>query len=759
MSRECPNQRAMVITASGDYESQDEIEVDDTIDSGEEVEYPDTGDLLITRRILSVFINPEEKLQRENLFHTRCTVKSKVCNLVIDGGSCTNVASEFMVDKLGIETTKHPRPYKLQWLDNTTVIKVSKQAIVPFSVGKYQDQVLCDVAPMYAGHLLLGRPWQYDRATLHNGRTNYYSFTHNDRKYNLAPLTPSEVHELQVRMDKEQKVSKSNLMISSSAVSKTLSAKGTVLLMVYKECLSTGAQEVVIPTEVQVVLDHFKDVFPDDIPPGLPPIRGIEHQIDLVPGSALPNKPAYRMNPEESKELEKQVRELMDKGYIRESLSPCAVPVLLVPKKNGTWRMCVDCRAINNITIKYHHPIPHLDDMLDELSGATIFSKVDLKSGYHQVRMREGVEWKTAFKTKQGLYEWLVMPFGLTNAPSTFMRLMNQVLRMFIGKFVVVYFDDILVYSKCLLDHVMHLELVLQSLRKEGLYANLKKCSFCTNKLVFLGFVVSEQGLQVEEEKIKAIQEWPTPTTIGHVKSFHGLASFYRRFVRDFSTVAAPLTAVIKKNVPFHWVETQKLAFKTLKERLTQSPVLALPDFEVMFEVECDASGLGLGAVLQQRGRPVAYFSEKLSGATLNYPTYDKELYALVRALETWQHYLLSKEFVIHTDHETLKHLRGQTSLKKRHAKWLEFIETFPYVIKYKKGKETSLPMPCQEGMLSYSPWRPKYLDSSTSKTSMHLIPTLPRVTRKVVRELMVPFISLTAFFSRIRDYAYHKGL
>ncbi|CAA7050323.1 unnamed protein product [Microthlaspi erraticum] len=331
----------------------------------------------------------------------------------------------------------------------------------------------------------------------------------------------------------------------------------------------------------------------------------------------------------------------MEKGYIRKILSPCAVTVLLVPKKDGTWRMCVDCRAINNITIKYRHPIHRLDDMLDELSGSTLFCKVDLKSGYHQVRMREGDEWKTAFKT-------------------------NKVLRAYISKFVVVYFDDILIYSKNLNDHLKHLELVLKSLRKEGLYANLKKCTFCTNELVFLGFVVSEQGLRVDEEKIKALKEWPTPTTIGHVRSFHGLASFYRTFVRDFSTVAAPLTAVIKKNVPFSWGSAQEAAFKILKERLTEAPVLALPDFDEMFKVECDA------------------FVELRSTT----PTYDKLSYALVRALETWQHYLRSKEFIIHTDHETLKHLRGQTSLKRRHAKWLEFIETFPYVIKYKKGKE-----------------------------------------------------------------------
>lgn len=369
-------------------------------------------------------------------------------------------------------------------------------------------------------------------------------------------------------------------------------------------------------------------------------------------------------------------------------MSPCAVPVLLVPKKDGTWRMCVDCRAVNNITVKYRHPIPRLDDMLDELHGSCIFSKIDLKSGYHQIRMKEGDEWKTAFKTKYGLYEWLVMPFGLTNAPSTFMRLMNHVLRAFIGKFVVVYFDDILVYSKNLNEHIEHLRYVFDVLRCEKLYANFKKCTFCMERVVFLGYVISTKGIEVDEEKIKAIKEWPTPRSITEVRSFHGLASFYRRFVKDFSTIAAPLTEVIKKNVGFHWGDNQENAFATIKERLCSAPVLALPDFNKAFEIECDASGLGIGAVLMQDRRPIAFFSEKLSGASLKYPTYDKELYALVRALETWQHYLWTREFVIHTDHESLKHLKGQGKLNKRHARWMEYIETFPYVICYKQDKE-----------------------------------------------------------------------
>jgi hypothetical protein len=326
--------------------------------------------------------------------------------------------------------------------------------------------------------------------------------------------------------------------------------------------------------------------------------------------------------------------------------------------------------------------------MLDELHGSCIFSKIDLKSGYHQIRIKEGDEWKTAFKTKYGLYEWLVMPFGLTNAPSTFMRLVNHVLRAFMGRFVVVYFDDILIYSKNLDDHVVHVKSVLDVLRKERLFANLKKCTFYTDKLVFLGFVVSVQGIQVDEEKVRAIQDWPSPTSIGNVRSFHRLGSFYRRFVKDFSSLAAPLTEVIKKNVGFRWGEEQEKAFQLIKEKLTNAPLLSLPNFSKMFEIKCDASGVGIGAVLMQEGRPIAYFSEKLSGAALNYLTYDKELYALVRALETWHHYLWPKEFVIHTDHKSLKHLKGQHKLNKRHTRWVEFIETFPYVIRYKQGDD-----------------------------------------------------------------------
>ncbi|KAL5801030.1 hypothetical protein ACOSQ3_032662 [Xanthoceras sorbifolium] len=671
-------------------------------------EYPVGGELLVARRALSAQAKEDDEVQRENIFHTRCHVNDKVCSVIIDGGSCTNVASTTLVKKLNLKTLKHPKPYKLQWLNDSGEVRVNKQVLVSFSIGKYKDEVVCDVVPMNAGHILLGRPWQFDRHVTHDGYTNRYSFVLHKRPITLVPLTPRQVYEDQVRLkderdvknesesskekeveEKKRETKQVSFYARDSEIKRALFSNQPMIVLLYKEaCFSTNEINSSLPSVVVSLLQDFDEVFPEEMPIGLPPIRGIEHQIDFVPGAPIPNRPAYRSNPEETKELQRQVDELMEKGYVRESMSPCAVPVLLVPKKDGTWRMCVDCRAINNITVKYRHPIPRLDDMLDELHGSIVFTKIDLKSGYHQIRMKEGDEWKTAFKTKYGLYEWLVMPFGLTNAPSTFMRLMNHVLRAFIGRFVVVYFDDILIYSKNLDEHVEHLKLVLGVLRTEKLFANFKKCTFCTDRLVFLGFVVSAKGIGVDEEKVKAIKEWPKPTTVGQVRSFHGLASFYRRFVKDFSSLAAPLTEVIKKNVGFKWGNEQEKAFNLIKEKLTNAPLLALPNFAKAFEIECDASGIGMGAVLMQEGRPIAFFSEKISGAALNYPTYDKEMYALVRALETWQHYLWPKEFVIHTDHESLKHLKGQHKLNKRHAKWVEFIETFPYVIKYKKGKE-----------------------------------------------------------------------
>ena len=369
-------------------------------------------------------------------------------------------------------------------------------------------------------------------------------------------------------------------------------------------------------------LREFADVCPSESPASLLPNRTVQHFIDFVPGATLPNLPHYRLNPAQSAELQKQVEDLLRRGLIHESQSPCAIPALLAPKKDGTWRLCVDCRAINRITVRYHFPIPRIDDLLDQLAGAAIFSKLDLRNGYHQVRIREGDEWKTAFKTGEGLYEWLVMPFGLSNAPSTFMRLMNEVLRPFVGKFLVVYFDDILIYSRSIDEHQLHLRTVCAKLQHDRLFANLAKCSFLNTSVTFLGFIITPAGIAVDPAKTSAIHAWPTPQSLFDVRSFHGLAQFYRRFIRNFSSIAAPLTDLFWQ-VQFAWNPSADRAFQQLKVALSTAPVLRLPNFSKFFDVAMDASGVGIGVVLSQYTHPVSYFSEKLNEAKVRYSNYD----------------------------------------------------------------------------------------------------------------------------------------
>jgi hypothetical protein len=366
----------------------------------------------------------------------------------------------------------------------------------------------------------------------------------------------------------------------------------------------------------------------------------------------------------ENEEVKKQVQDLMDKGLVRESLSPCIVPTVLSPKKDGGWKMCTNSRDINKITIRYRFPLTKMDELMDCLSGAKCFSKFDLKSGYHQIRMREGDEWKIAFKTNEGLYEWLVMPFGLTNVPSTFMILMNEVLKYFIGNFVIVYLDDILIFSKTEEEDLKHLALVMRRLQQEKLLINMKNSSFMKMELIYLGFMISSNELNMDPKKVKSIKEWSSPTNIFEVGIFHGLASFYKKFIRNFSEISTPMMETVKKNHKyFHWTEEVERSFKLLKEKITGQPILVLADFSKTFQGRCDASGFAIGAELSQDNRPVAYVSEKMNETKIKYSMYDKEFYAVIQALKKWRHYLVLKEFVLYSDNQALQFITRQEKL------------------------------------------------------------------------------------------------
>ena len=349
--------------------------------------------------------------------------------------------------------------------------------------------------------------------------------------------------------------------------------------------------------------------------------------------------------------------------------------------------MCIDYRALNKITIKNRYPLPRIDDLLDQLKHAIYFTKLDLRSGYHQIRVAENDAWKTTFKTKQGLYEWLVMPFGLCNAPATFMRVMNDVFRPFIDDFVIVYLDDILVFSKTWAEHILHVKKVLDVLRKEKLYVKMSKCEFAKTSLVYLGHIIGGGHLRVDPAKVAVIVNWPRPNTVTEIRSFLGAVQYWRKFIYGFSSIDAPLHALTSIKEIFRWGGKHQKAFDTLKKKINTAPVLTLPDLQQPFEIETDASGFAMGAVLMQGRKPVCYHSETFSTMVSNYPTYDKELYALVQSVKKWKHYIMGKETIIHTDHQPLQYLQSQTKVQQsRHLRWMGFLQQFHLVIKYKKG-------------------------------------------------------------------------
>ena len=302
------------------------------------------------------------------------------------------------------------------------------------------------------------------------------------------------------------------------------------------------------------IIKQFPDVFPDDIS-GLPPDREVEFTIDLIPETEPISIPPYRMAPAELRELKAQLEDLLSKGFIRPSISPWGAPVLFVKKKYGSLRLCIDYRQLNRVTIRNQYPLPRIDELFDQLQGSRVYSKIDLRSGYHQLRVQESDVPKTAFRTRYGHYEFLVMPFGLTNAPAAFMDLMNRVFQPYLDRFVIIFIDDILVYSGSSKEHSEHLRIVLQTLRERQLYAKLSKCQFWLDRVAFLGHVISAEGVSVDPQKIEAVVNWKPPKNVSEVRSFLGLAGYYRKFVEGFSKIAAPLTKLTRKDVKYDWVD------------------------------------------------------------------------------------------------------------------------------------------------------------------------------------------------------------
>lgn len=456
--------------------------------------------------------------------------------------------------------------------------------------------------------------------------------------------------------------------------------------------LSSAIQRKVDPSVVSSrVLSQFKDVFPDELPAGLPPAREVDHRIELLPGSTPPSRPTFRLSASELVELKKQLEELTKAGFIQPSKSPFGAPILFVKKKDGTMRMCVDYRALNNITVKNSYPLPRVDELFDRLQGAKYFSKIDLRSGYHQIRIEPEDVPKTAFRTRYGHYEFLVLPFGLTNAPATFMHLMHQTFRKFLDEFVLVFLDDILIFSNTLEEHERHVRQVLEVLRKEKLYAKESKCEFFKDEVEFLGHIVGRNGIRMMQDKVEAVKAWPVPARVTDVRAFLGTAGYYRKFIKDFSKISAPLSDLTKDDVKFIWGPEQQQSFELLKQAIVEGPVLILPDPKLPFVVHTDASGYAVGAVLQQdQGhglQPIAFLSKKMLPAETRYPVHEQELLAIITALGAWRHYLYGAKFVVRTDHKSLEHFKTQPLLSGRQSRWKDIIANFDFAIEYVEGK------------------------------------------------------------------------
>ncbi|KAL0168445.1 hypothetical protein M9458_036667, partial [Cirrhinus mrigala] len=450
-----------------------------------------------------------------------------------------------------------------------------------------------------------------------------------------------------------------------------------------------------IPAEYQDLLEAFSRTKATHLPAHRPG----DCAIDLIPGAVPPRGRIFPLSHAESEAMNTYIQEELGKGFIRPSTSPPSAGFFFVKKKDGGLRPCIDYRGVNEVTIKYRYPLPLVPAALEQLRSAKIFTKLDLRSAYNLIRIRAGDEWKMAFSTTSGHYEYLVMPFGLANSPSYFQAFINEVFRDMLNRYVIVYIDDIFIYSNSLHEHINHVTAVLQRLITHRLYAKEEKCEFHQDKVSFLGYVISSEGVAMDEKKVNAVLNWPRPSTLKELQRFLGFANFYRRFIRHFSTVAAPLSAMIKKGTSrLTWTQPALQAFGDLRHRFTTAPILHHPDPERPFIVEVDASSTGVGAVLSQRqgepGKtfPCAYFSHKLTPAERNYDVGNRELLAIKLALEEWRHWLEGAKhpFTVLTNHKNLEYLRSAKLLNHRQARWSLFFTRFDFQVTYRPGSQNT---------------------------------------------------------------------
>ncbi|XP_054805380.1 uncharacterized protein LOC129308324 [Prosopis cineraria] len=657
-TRDCPNRKAMNALVAEMKESRDKEQ------------QIDLGSLQHLNSLTGLF-SPSKK-EEKGLLYADLAIQDKSASAMLDTGASHNFMEAEEAKRLGIQLNKGEGTIKAVNSPAKQVLGIAKD--VKVKIGDWQGTLDFTVVPMDDFKVVLGLAF-FCKA---------HAFPIPEAKSMVV------IDSNMIRVIPLKRLEKSNPMISALQFKRGLkNSEGyiaTVRSLAEEEDGPTKPRET-LPTCIQEVLQEYKHVMPDELPKKLPPRREVDHQIELEPGAKPPALAPYRMSPPELAELRRQLQDLLDSGYIQPSKAPYGAPVLFQKKKDGSLRMCIDYRALNKITIKNKYPIPLIADLFDQLGKARYFSKLDLRSGYYQVRIAAGDEPKTTCVTRYGAFKFLVIPFGLTNAPAMFCTLMNKLFHPYLDQFVVVYLDDIVVYSNTLKEHAQHLKKVFQVLSDHELYIKLEKCSFAKQEVDFLGHKIKDGKLIMDPTKVQAIQEWQPPTKVPELRSFLGLVNYYRRFIKGYSTITAPLTDLLKKNKSWLWSQDCQDAFEKLKQMVAQEPVMSLPDYSKPFEVHTDASDFAIGGVLMQERHPIAYESRKLNDTERRYTVQEKEMSAIIHCLRTWRHYLLGSKFTIMTDNVATSYFQTQKKLSSKQARWQDFLAEFDYRLEYKPGK------------------------------------------------------------------------
>jgi len=667
---------------------------------------------------------------------------------LIDSGSSGNFVSEAFVrqHQLRLEDLPRDQQVDVSLADGTpyTVERVLPASRV--AIQGYHDRIDLNVLSNLTFDVVLGTPWLQAINPSIDWQRNQ--------------LTLRDAGGKQVLLEPGFKPSSLSYLMGISAVDRALrtSQVEEMFLVVItptvtnaapagKQQMTAGAapapraSTALSPAEEmrEKLRADYPDVFAE--PSGMPPQRSRDFTIKLAPGSSPPFRTPYKMSPKEEAEAHRQIADLLDRGLIDPSTSEFGAPVLFV-KKDGSMPMCVDYRALNKLTVRDRYPLPHIEVLLNKLHGAKYFTKLDLASGYHQIRIAPEDIPKTAFTTPLGHFEFKVLPFGLTNAPATFQSIMNDIFRSHLGSCVLVYLDDILIFSKTKEEHVRHMDMAFQLLQQHQLHIQPAKCEFFASEVEFLGHTISARGIQPLHAKVTAVNDWPTPRNQKELRSFLGLANFYRRFIASFASIASPLTALTSKEAVYVWGPEQQHAFEALKHALTSAPVLQVPNPAQPYSVFTDASDFGIGATLMQEDpdghlHPVSFDSHRLTSAERNYSTTDREGLAIVSTLKKWRHILHGVPTTVYSDHAPLQFLQRQQNLNSRQARWVDVLAEFgdDLTIKYLKGKENVV-----ADALSRRPDHQEMVVTASTGDTPHAVP-MPMVLSAITAATVHPDI------------------